>query len=306
MNVTRASLGLTAVALLFAPTPSVLAAAEPEGGGCGIVSCATTGDGNVVGLNKQQTAALPKEAKATITEGGKTVTKVVPYQYVTVLACGNNGPLTTTEVGCTTAFQTCTTAQAPGPYTRIFRKLMTPDAERSTVWENMGTTCWPNAVPNAAQRPRLTLAMIKSQWEKTAFAKPSVNTQPVGGKTLVTLPAYFQLRYPRHGFEPDEINTVTMLGHQVRIKPTFKHNVFSYGDGGSSGPTKSAGGVYPDGDITHAYDKPGTYTTSVSTTYGGQYSVDGGEWADIPGTVTVAGPASSIQVVTTKNELVNQ
>ena len=63
--------------------------------------------------------------------------------------------------------------------------------------------------------------------------------------------------------------------------------------------------MYPDGDIKHAYDTSGTYVTSVSTTYGGQYSVDGGDWADIPGSVTVAGPSSQIQVVTTKNQLVN-
>ncbi|MBC9957800.1 hypothetical protein [Yimella sp. cx-51] len=148
--------------------------------------------------------------------------------------------------------------------------------------------------------------MIKSAWERTPFSKPTVSMQPVGGRTLVTLPTYFQLQYPTEGFAPSEVNTVTLLGHQVRIKPTFKSNTFTYGDGATSGPTSSSGGVYPTGDITHAYERAGKYTVSVSTTYGGQYSVDGGAWADLDGTTTVAGPSSMIEVVTTKNQLVNE
>lgn len=288
--------------------PMAAPTTPPTSGGdwCDALVCSKTdGGGKYIGLSRAATSALPPKGRAKFVEAGKKVTKEVPYQYVTLLACGNNSPVGQTEIGCTAAYETCQGANVEGPYTRIYRKLLTPDAARSNVWENVGTTCFPTAVPNAVQRPRLTLAMIRSQWERTQFAKPTVSMQPIGGKTLVTLPTFFQLAYPATGFQPNEINTVNLLGHQVRIKPTFKHNVFSYGDGGSSGPTQSGGGVYPDGDIKHAYDKSGTYVTSVSTTYGGQYSVDGGDWADIPGSVTVAGPSSQIQVVTTKNQLVN-
>ena len=268
--------------------------------------CSLGGGGSYAGFTEERTSTLPPKGEAKYATAGKQVTKVVPYEYVTILACGNNTVTSTVEVGCTSAYQTCTDANAPGPYSIIFRRLLIPEPDVTKVWERVGTTCWPNAVPNNTARPQLTMAMIKSQWEHTPFAKPTVATQPVGGATLVTLPVYFQLRYPAAGFQPNEINTVTLLGHQVRIKPTFKHNVFTFGDGSTSGTTQSGGGTYPDGDIKHAYDKRGRYTTSVATTYGGQYSVDGGGWADIPGAITVSGPTSTIEVVTTKNELVNQ
>lgn len=296
-----------AAVLVTATTIVVMPSANAcRGSACPQVNTKQAGDGQAVGLNQQQASKLPPKGEAKYATAGKQVTKVVPYEYVTILACGNNTVTSTVEVGCTSAYQTCTDANAPGPYSIIFRRLLIPEPDVTKVWERVGTTCWPNAVPNNTARPQLTMAMIKSQWEHTPFAKPTVATQPVGGATLVTLPAYFQLHYPAAGFQPNEINTVTLLGHQVRIKPTFKHNVFTFGDGTTSGTTQSGGGTYPDGDIKHAYDKRGRYTTSVATTYGGQYSVDGGGWADIPGAITVSGPASTIEVVTTKNELVNQ
>lgn len=274
---------------------------------CGALVCSGTGGGGAyTGYDEQETRALERSDKAPVMVANKKVIKQVPYEYMTLLACGNNFPTKGRELGCTSAYQICTDANAEGPYTRIYRRFTEIAPGTPNPWRSVGTTCWPNAVPNSNNRPRLTMAMIKSQWEHTPFAKPTASTQPVGGRTLVTLPAYFQLHYPAAGFQPNEINTVTLLGHQVRIRPTFKHNVFTYGDGTTSGPTQSAGGVYPDGDIKHAYTKAGHYVTSVATTYGGQYSVDGGAWADIPGTITVAGPSSAIEVVTTKNELVNE
>lgn len=296
---------LVAVGIILAVSTCVAPTAHAAGE-CGLWRACVKKSGTYTGLTEAKTRALEPSDKATVVVAGKKVVKQVPYEYMTLLNCGNNFPSTGRELGCTSAYQICSDVNAEGPYTRIFRRFTQIAPGTPNPWRSVGTTCWPNAVPNNTARPQLTMAMIKSQWEHTPFAKPSVSTQPVGGATLVTLPVYFQLKYPAAGFQPGEINTVTLLGHQVRIKPTFKHNVFTFGDGSTSGTTQSGGGTYPDGDIKHAYDKRGTYTTSVATTYGGQYSVDGGEWADIPGAITVSGPASTIQVVTTKNELVNQ
>lgn len=154
-------------------------------------------------------------------------------------------------------------------------------------------------------KPRLTLAMIKSQWAHTPFAKPEVSVQPKGNRTLVTLPIYVQVRWPTTGYQPDEVRTVTLIGHQVRIKPTHKSNRVTFGDGSVFGPSASMGGVYPTGDIRHAYEQGGKFSVQASATYGGQYSVDGGEWLDIPGATTLTGPAQSVEVVTSKNRLVN-
>lgn len=239
-------------------------------------------------------------------EAGTKVPPKVPYEYNTVMACGQNSPNGEGGLACTPALTACENIpNATGPLVRVFRRQALPGQE-PTGWKQAGTTCYPELVPGGANRPQLTLAMIRDAWANTPFAKPALRTQPVGGRTLVTLPTYFEISWPSDGFQPDEVRTVTLLGQQVRIKPTFKSNNFVFGDGTSSGPTSSFGGPYPTGDITHKYDKAGTVTVSASTVYGGEFSVNGGAYVPIPGTATVAGPSQQLTIVTAKNRLVNE
>ena len=100
------------------------------------------------------------------------------------------------------------------------------------------------------------------------------------------------------------MRTVTILGNTVRIKPVLKSNTYVFGDGASEGPTSSLGGTWPDGDVQHTYRKRGTVTTRITTVYGGQFSVNGGEFQDLPGTATLTGPAQQLQVVEAKTRLV--
>lgn len=260
-----------------------------------------------VTLSEQDTRSLetvgPYAGK--VPSGAKVPPKV-PYEYKTVMACGQNGPTTEGGLACTPALTACESVpNASGPHVRVYRRQALPGQE-PTGWSQVGTTCYPELVPGGANRPQLTLAMIRDAWAKTPFAKPGLSTQPVGGRTLVTLPTYFEIKWPADGFQPDEVRTVTLLGQQVRIKPTFKSNNFVFGDGTSSGPTSSFGGPYPTGDITHKYDKAGTVTVSASTVYGGEFSINGGAYVPIPGTATVTGPSQQLTIVTAKNRLVNE
>jgi hypothetical protein len=45
-----------------------------------------------------------------------------------------------------------------------------------------------------------------------------VHIQPEGNLTLVTLPTFFEVKWPSAGFQPGEIDTTTLLGHRVRIR----------------------------------------------------------------------------------------
>ncbi|BDZ59985.1 hypothetical protein GCM10025872_36420 [Barrientosiimonas endolithica] len=265
------------------------------------------GDSAYLGKTASETRALPAagDYEGKVKSGTKVPPKV-PYEYKTVVACGQNGPNTEGGLVCSPALTACLSVpDASGPYVRIYRRQAFPGQE-PTGWRDVGTTCYPELVPGGASRPQLTLAMIRDAWSKTPFAKPALRTQPVGGRTLVTLPTYFEISWPSDGFQPDEVRTVTLLGQQVRIKPTFKSNNFVFGDGTSSGPTSSFGGPYPTGDITHKYDKAGTVTVSASTVYGGEFSVNGGAYVPIPGTATIAGPSQQLTIVTAKNRLVNE
>lgn len=267
--------------------------------------CGELGDDSVyTGMDAKTTASQPDHVDKDVVEGGKKVHKRVPLVYSVPLNCPGNGP----EDGdggnaCAPAVTGCQyVPNASGPYVKIYRH---PADETAPVnWEYVGTTCYTSLLPGGAGRPQLTMAMIVKEWKQTPFAKPGLSIQPVNNRTLVTLPTYFSLVWPQTGYQPGEVRATTLLGHRVEIRPTFKSNNFSYGDGTASGPTPSFGGAYPSGDVTHAYDDPGTFTVGVSTTYGGQFRVDGGDWADIPGTATIAGPTQAVQVLTSTNRLV--
>ena len=122
--------------------------------------------------------------------------------------------------------------------------------------------------------------------------------------TLVTLPVYFEANWPAKGYEPGEVNTVTLLGYSVRIRPTLEQYDYKFGDGMHLGGTKNPGGPYPSGEVRHAYPDAGGYDTRVDVTYGGEFSVDGGPWTRIPDTVVVQGATTRLTVRTAKNQLV--
>ncbi|AKT51591.1 hypothetical protein ADJ73_10300 [Arsenicicoccus sp. oral taxon 190] len=148
--------------------------------------------------------------------------------------------------------------------------------------------------------------MIVQAFTNTPFAKPQANVQPVGGRTLVTLPTYVELTWEAAGYEPGEVNTVGLLGHRVAIRPVGVRYVYDFGDDGVVGPTPSMGGTYPSGDVKHAYTKAGRFEIGITATYAGEYSVDGGAWTPIASTVDIPGPAQPIDVRTSRNELVDQ
>ena len=172
------------------------------------------------------------------------------------------------------------------------------------VWVLRGYTCFPNYVPGAA--PTLTMAQVIEQFRDTAFAKAIAAVQPVKGTTLVNLPTYYELQWPAEGFQPDEVDTTTLVGHRVQIKPTFQSATYVYGDGATSGPVATLGGPYPIGDVVHTYGQPADVQVRIDVTYGGQFSVDGGDWIDIPGTATVEGTPFALRVAEAHAQLVTR
>ncbi len=166
-------------------------------------------------------------------------------------------------------------------------------------------TCLPELVPG---EPTLGMARIIEAFRDTDFAVPGLVIQPKGNVTLVTLPTYFEVRWPTAGFEPDEVDRpdpATMLGYTVEIRPTLESITYVFGDGQKSEPTTSLGGPYPTGDVTTTYSRAGTFATRADVTYAGQFRVNGGAWIDIPDTVTVQGTPQNLQVRTATNRLVS-
>ncbi len=225
------------------------------------------------------------------------------YEYASVYACPSNtlGGLNSL---CLSATQTCagnTAAQGLGPLIRLYRREVGANGVQVAGWQVIGTTCLVDLVPG---KPVLGLGQILAAFHNTPWSRPTVHIQPEGNVTLVTLPTYFAAAWPEAGFQPGEADTLTMLGQQVQIRPTLDSYSYVFGDGKTLGPTTSAGGPYPGGDITHTYATAGIYNTHVDITFGGEFRISGGAWIPIPDTVTVAGPLQPLTVKTARARLV--
>lgn len=104
--------------------------------------------------------------------------------------------------------------------------------------------------------------------------------------------------------------TRTINGQNVVLRATPVSYTFDYGDGTTLGPVAYPG--YQLGadvwdqptDTSHRYTAPGDYYFSLTTTYRGEYSVDGGPWQVIDGTVSRTSDPQLVRVWRTKVGLV--
>lgn len=268
-----------------------------------ILACMENNDGVSVGFSQEQTQALA----SSYPPGATAESPDSWYEYVAVIDCRPpNTPEQPRLEICGFAVSYCeeNVPDSYGPRSWIYRR--TADGSGPTsAWAEVAPTCYTDSVPVRSGEPSvaLTEAMIIEQFHRTDFALPQLVVQPPDGRTLVNLPVFFELGWPEAGYGPDEIDTTTIVGHEVRIRPTLVGATYVTGDGAAIGPTTSLGGGYPDGDITHEYTGAADLSPYISVEYGGQVSVDGGSWRPIPGTATIDGPGTPLQVLTSTNRL---
>jgi hypothetical protein len=262
--------------------------------------CSANGDGIQTGMTQ---TVLDRAKTGLDLQTGEPDKRV--FEYTSTTACQFSIP---GEPGadnpCMGAIQACA-GNAPqdgqGPQVRLYRRELDATGAAIEEWQLVGTTCFPELVPG---EPVLGMSLIIAAFNNTMFAKPAVHVQPEGNVTLVTLSTYFEVKWLTAGYQPGEIDTVTLMGSQVRIRPNSQGYTYSFGDGSSSGITPSPGGQYPTGDITHSYLKPGAYKSHIDITYGGEFSVSGGEWFPINDTALVPGPDQTVTVRTARAHLV--
>jgi hypothetical protein len=96
---------------------------------------------------------------------------------------------------------------------------------------------------------------------------------------------------------------VTLLGQRVDLRITPSRFGWVFGDG-EGVATTTAGAPFPDLDITHGYRRAGRVGPRVDTTYAAMFSVNGGPWRDVAGTVTIPGEPVDLEVVTASPVLV--
>jgi hypothetical protein len=125
----------------------------------------------------------------------------------------------------------------------------------------------------------------------------TVQQQPPGNG-LVGLPVIFYT-----DSATTQTFTVDIRGFQVVIEAGAVSYTWHTGDG-TDLVSDNPGAPYPNQTVTHDYAS-GTYTAYLTTTWGATFTVNGGAWADVPGTTTTDGPPVTFAVLEARPVLTN-
>lgn len=143
----------------------------------------------------------------------------------------------------------------------------------SDGWEVVDDGC-PASSPDV-----VTLSVEEFRRLPLVASTPSI--QPADGRNLVGMP----LIVFTDGASQELATTVVGVPVTVRATPTqFSWN---FGDGSPTLVTPDPGAPYPDHTVSHPFDRPGTYSVRLTTTWRGEFQVSGsGVWQPVAGTAT--------------------
>lgn len=137
--------------------------------------------------------------------------------------------------------------------------------------------------------PKTSPGAIERAVREIPMPALTTHIQP-DGETLVNVETIFYT-------DPTTLRrTVTLLGHSVQVVARPVSYAWHHGDG-TTDRTSRPGRPYPAKDVTHRYRDTGeNLRTSVDTGYRVTYSVDGGTWQTLSGTLTAPGPTTTLDV----------
>lgn len=150
--------------------------------------------------------------------------------------------------------------------------------------------------PEAA--PPVVITVTQSDFARMPVAPLQANAGPADGWLPVNMANVLHA-----DDEVQELDT-ELLGTPVAIRATPVRFHWDLGDGNTITTTKP-GEPYPSEEITATYRGEGWYDVTLTTTFAGQFSVDGGPWQDIDGTIEVASDSVPIFSKSLESRLVN-
>jgi hypothetical protein len=155
-------------------------------------------------------------------------------------------------------------------------------------WRTISTQCFGGRPPQV-QPPQVTAGDVLSALRRVGLPELETHIQP-RDKTLVNFDTIFYT-------DPQPVDVqLTILGQAVDVAATPASYHWVFGDG-SEATTATPGDPYPAKTVTHRYsDAQVTVSAHVEVTYSARFSVNGGEWEEIPETVTTVGPPSVLRI----------
>lgn len=261
------------------PGAAAAAAAPRCGGGLG--------DRSVdVGCGEQRPGRGGSSAGQGSQGGGGGAAAGPRYRYRYVLACEGN----TLDAPGTTTCQLAT-AQCAAP--RLF--YWQYRSSDGVAYDLVGTRCLTRQEATDGEAvPGLTLADFRS----LPIPAQQVVLEPGNGYALVGVPLNAVA-----GTAPAALQTA-VLGAAVAVRATPVAYTWDFGDGTVLGPTPDPGAPFPALRTTHTYERGGSVQVVLTTTYAGEFSVDGGAFQAVAGTADVASPPVPLAVLTGAGALV--
>jgi len=155
------------------------------------------------------------------------------------------------------------------------------------AWEPLGEIRCDVHPPDVA--PTVTPALVARAFQRIPLPSLRSVTQPAN-KTLINFDTIFYVdAQPLH-------RTLTLLGQRVELAITPSTFRWVHGDG-TTGVTHTAGAAYPAKDVVYRYQHAHTTVRQhVEIVWTARWSLDGGPFQDVDGTVTTVGPETPLRV----------
>jgi hypothetical protein len=155
------------------------------------------------------------------------------------------------------------------------------------TWDPLGQFC--QGTTSDAVRPTVTPALVARAFQRIPLPSLRSVTQPAD-KTLINFDTIFYV-----DAQPLQ-RTLTLLGQRVQLQITPSTFRWVHGDG-TTGVTHTAGAAYPAKDVVYRYQQAHvTVRQHVEIVWTARWSLNGGPFQDVDGTVTTVGPETPLRV----------
>ena len=211
-------------------------------------------------------------------------------EWKLVIACMFNGPDNPDDVLCGVATQSCAARGDDGILYRVYFREGPDEA-----WQMLGTRCI-----GPDDRPIPIVDIQEGVREQVVNYLPDAHPsfQPAAGG-IVNLPTIFDAGEDGSFETP----TFQVLGLPVVVTATARWE-WTFDDGVTRSFTVP-GGQYPDDSVSWTYATPGGRSVSVTTSWDGQFTVDGNGPYDVPGpAITKTAGPMNVPVREAKSHLV--
>jgi hypothetical protein len=187
------------------------------------------------------------------------------------------------EIGSQSAGCPASAPDACRPGDTLYEKYGLHDGS----WVALGQVCRSDGPPN--DQPEVTPDLVARAFQRIPLPALRAQTQPAD-KTLINFDTIFYVEAePLH-------RTLNLLGQRVQLEITPSTFRWVHGDGTTT-ETHTPGAAYPAKDVVYRYQQAHvTVRHHVEIVWTARWSLNGGAYQPVAGTVTTVGPDTPLTV----------